>query len=529
MDVVLMQFAAETQTAAPPKGQGKPATSQGKDGGEFGAMFAGLVADGQPQNGEAKKPDAEAQAAGETVQVFAPGMWNVAALMVQAPLTATVEQTAALPSAQDTTGAITPLPATAGQTAQPTQTLPLPQLTAPVTFDAGQQTLPEAIAQPAEQKPATQVTEQVQQAPVLSVGQTMPTRPQLPQMPVMTTAPLPTAPAPTSEAQAAPLPTAPAPTSEAQAAPLPTAPAPTSEAQEIPIPTAAAIPAPAEKPDTAATGQETAAERQIKPTVITPATITAAIAGGPRQTEKPAVAQDPVTAVEGEAEVQPRIAPAAAMTVAASGETQTTGDDSAAFSTENFPPAARNAAPPPETATANQLFAALVDQTAGRANAAESMFAAAGNQGTTSAQDPYNVAGQIVDNARLITRAENSEMVIRLKPEHLGELTLKIVVDSGVVSATFHAKNAEVRAAIEASLPQLRHDMANQGLKVDNVGVYTGLDQFFANDQRHAPQQQMPQTARRPSEDAVFADTAAAVTALGTQNVSGGSGIDYRI
>jgi flagellar hook-length control protein FliK len=81
-------------------------------------------------------------------------------------------------------------------------------------------------------------------------------------------------------------------------------------------------------------------------------------------------------------------------------------------------------------------------------------------------------------------------MVIRLKPEHLGELTLKIAVDSGVVSATFHTSNAEVRAAIEASLPQLRQDMANQGLKVDNVGVYASLDHFFANDQRHAPQQQ---------------------------------------
>ncbi len=514
MDVVLMQFAAEAQTAAPPKVAGKPSASQVKDGGEFGAMFAGLVADGQPQNGEAKKPDAETQAAGETAPGLTPVMWNVAALMVQAPLTATADQTAAPPAAQDTTGAITPLPAAAVQTAQATQPLPLPQVSAPETSDADQQALPAATAQPAEQKPATPVAEQVQQAPVLSAGQTMPARPQMPVMPAATQAPI-----------------APAPTTEVQAAPPPTAPAPTSEAQATPIPTAAAIPAPAEQPATAVTGQETAAEQQVKPTVITPATITAAIAGGQRHTEKPAIAQNPVTTAEGETEVeaQPRIATTAVMTVAASGETQAAGDESAEFSAENFPPAAQNAAPPPETATANQMFAALVDQAAGRANAAERTFAAAGNQATPAAQDPHNVAGQIVDNARLITRAENSEMVIKLNPEHLGELTLKIVVDSGAVSATFHTKNAEVRAAIEASLPQLRQDMANQGLKVDNVGVYTGLDQFFANDQRHAPQPQMTQTTRRQRGEEIFADTAAAVTAAGMQSAAGGTGIDYRI
>ncbi len=44
------------------------------------------------------------------------------------------------------------------------------------------------------------------------------------------------------------------------------------------------------------------------------------------------------------------------------------------------------------------------------------------------AQDPYNVVRQIVDQARLIRSDANTEMVIRLNPEHLGELTLRVAV-----------------------------------------------------------------------------------------------------
>ncbi len=172
------------------------------------------------------------------------------------------------------------------------------------------------------------------------------------------------------------------------------------------------------------------------------------------------------------------------------------------------------------------VFAALVDQSTAPAAADMSAAPAAAQQ--PAGTDPYDVAGQIVDHARLITRADNSEMVIKLKPEHLGELTLKIAVENGAVSATFHTSNAEVRSAIEASLPQLRQDMANQGLKVDNVGVYASLDQFFANDQRHAPQQQQLPTTRRRTGDEVFA--AEAITAVAPQaTLTASGGIDYRV
>lgn len=95
---------------------------------------------------------------------------------------------------------------------------------------------------------------------------------------------------------------------------------------------------------------------------------------------------------------------------------------------------------------------------------------------TAPPRDIYNVREQIVQQARLI-RAENAtEMVIRLKPEHLGDMTLRISVSSeGSVTASFFTNNAEVRHIVENSLVQLRQELQNQGIKVDKTEVYSGL------------------------------------------------------
>ena len=95
---------------------------------------------------------------------------------------------------------------------------------------------------------------------------------------------------------------------------------------------------------------------------------------------------------------------------------------------------------------------------------------------TQNLQEDFNVPRQIVEQARLLRRGEDTQMVIKLHPDHLGELTLKVSVSAnGAVNASFHSDNAQVRAIIENTLVQLKQELNNQGLKVDNVDVYAGL------------------------------------------------------
>ncbi|MGL5269795.1 MAG: flagellar hook-length control protein FliK [Selenomonadaceae bacterium] len=140
----------------------------------------------------------------------------------------------------------------------------------------------------------------------------------------------------------------------------------------------------------------------------------------------------------------------------------------------------------------------------------------------------YEIPKQIIDQVRLIKTTEDTQMVIRLKPEHLGELVLKVSVAGGAVSTAFHSDNAEVRAIIENSIVQLKQEMQAQGLKVDNVGVYAGLGEFLSGGQSgQAQQQNARQFKHRNIDLADFEDDVAGITALG--NDSGEDGIDYRI
>ena len=78
-------------------------------------------------------------------------------------------------------------------------------------------------------------------------------------------------------------------------------------------------------------------------------------------------------------------------------------------------------------------------------------------------QEDFGVPRQIVEQARLLRRGQDTQMVIKLHPDHLGELTLKVSVSAGgAINASFHSDNAQVRAIIENTLVQLKQELNNQ-------------------------------------------------------------------
>jgi flagellar hook-length control protein FliK len=94
----------------------------------------------------------------------------------------------------------------------------------------------------------------------------------------------------------------------------------------------------------------------------------------------------------------------------------------------------------------------------------------------TKPQQPLQeqVMQQIVQKARVMVNGNQQTMQMQLKPEHLGQLNLQIVVDNGVVTAKFQAENPQVKQILEASMHQLKQDLQAQGLKVQQVDVYVG-------------------------------------------------------
>ncbi|HEY1141935.1 MAG TPA: flagellar hook-length control protein FliK [Lysobacter sp.] len=75
--------------------------------------------------------------------------------------------------------------------------------------------------------------------------------------------------------------------------------------------------------------------------------------------------------------------------------------------------------------------------------------------------------------ARLVWMAEQrlGHAEIRLNPEHLGPIEVRVQMDGTQVSAEFQSGHAGVRQAIEASLPRLREMLGQQGLQLGQTDV----------------------------------------------------------
>lgn len=86
------------------------------------------------------------------------------------------------------------------------------------------------------------------------------------------------------------------------------------------------------------------------------------------------------------------------------------------------------------------------------------------------------VLNQVVEQAKVILGQDKSEMVIQLKPDHLGKLELKVVTEQGIVAAKFIAENQRVKEIIETNMQLLKDSLQKQGISVDGVSVQVGQD-----------------------------------------------------
>jgi flagellar hook-length control protein FliK len=84
---------------------------------------------------------------------------------------------------------------------------------------------------------------------------------------------------------------------------------------------------------------------------------------------------------------------------------------------------------------------------------------------------------QIVERMRLGINPELTEMRITLRPEHLGEVSMRILSRDGIITAQIFAGSEQVRQLIEAGLERLREALLEQGVQVNELQVSVGQGQ----------------------------------------------------
>lgn len=85
-----------------------------------------------------------------------------------------------------------------------------------------------------------------------------------------------------------------------------------------------------------------------------------------------------------------------------------------------------------------------------------------------------DIVNQVVKKADIILRDGHSEMIMKLEPESLGKLNLKIVVENGLITAKFVAESQQVKEVIESSFNQLKDSLQEKGIAVQNFSVSVG-------------------------------------------------------
>ena len=84
---------------------------------------------------------------------------------------------------------------------------------------------------------------------------------------------------------------------------------------------------------------------------------------------------------------------------------------------------------------------------------------------------------KIANEIRLTVDKNKTEMTIKLQPETLGKLTVKISSENGVMNASFFAENDKAKALIERNMMELKASLESQGIQVQNLTVTVDQNQ----------------------------------------------------
>ncbi len=93
----------------------------------------------------------------------------------------------------------------------------------------------------------------------------------------------------------------------------------------------------------------------------------------------------------------------------------------------------------------------------------------------------------IVERIAVTVRGGQSEARIALKPEHLGSLRVQITTDNNMVSIKIMTEFSMARDLLESNLPQLKAELQQQGLDVEEFNVsFDEEEQQFRREERQA-------------------------------------------
>ncbi len=111
--------------------------------------------------------------------------------------------------------------------------------------------------------------------------------------------------------------------------------------------------------------------------------------------------------------------------------------------------------------------------------------------------DANAVVDQILRGMTIRTTDGQSEVRLRLVPEQLGDVSIKLVVSGGSVDASITAHTADAQSALAGAQTQLAKSLADAGLKLQSFSVGLAGGGFADPRDQSRPNDQSARTAPR--------------------------------
>jgi len=86
--------------------------------------------------------------------------------------------------------------------------------------------------------------------------------------------------------------------------------------------------------------------------------------------------------------------------------------------------------------------------------------------------ETVEVVKQLVDQMKVQVQPDTTELRLTLRPESLGEVTMRIITQNGIVSAMLFAESQRIKEAIEASLNELKNALTEKGVQVAEMSAF---------------------------------------------------------
>jgi flagellar hook-length control protein FliK len=82
-----------------------------------------------------------------------------------------------------------------------------------------------------------------------------------------------------------------------------------------------------------------------------------------------------------------------------------------------------------------------------------------------------------MEKVRFMSGKTTQELHVSLKPEELGRISIRLVMEKGVMTGRIVVENSQVKELMESGLPQIKESLKSQNLDVSSFSVSVDLGQ----------------------------------------------------